>query len=644
MADGGTRAMVEKLRRRLVGFDGAIAVVGILALIIGFFVGTRTGWLVCGLASLSAIAYLAVAWWQERAGETGGDDQNREEAYPQSPEGNMKKLLFDDFQSSEGEYVVRVVDEERTVVPSTKQAQPAPLPLQSESMRELEILDFFDLDTEASIAEAEPRAEFHSLMNKVLIVLKDVLFAHTAAFFWVNREKQQLVPEGWATDSGSFLSERFGLAEDLLSRVAAEQKPRLIGRMDPAAESETLRYYSAPQGIRSVVAVPVFFKGTAPEIETIGVLVADSVAEDSFGQETLLSLGHVTKLVSSLIKSYNDKYDLLLDAELMNSLKRMQDRIRSDPKEETIFAAIVDESNRIARWDAMAIVTYADDGRGWVVQKSISRSGAPYIPTGQVIDLKVSVVADAIRTNEVQNVPDVAAAGVVRYAEGEAIDSAGALICIPISSVSRCYGAVVVESRDTRGFSAGDEGNLYRLVEIAASALEVRYMNDVVREHVVVDPQTGSMTRRHFLKRLEDEVRRAEDFRMELSLVVIAVDGLTEHASRYGKEAVDVILNELTRVVRANLRTYDAVGHLDEDRLGVLLVHMAASEAYLWAERVRKLVSSHVLTMGGRNFSVTVTLGVCGASEGMRAEEIVTGAGKVLQKAIEGGGNLVRVY
>jgi diguanylate cyclase (GGDEF)-like protein len=244
----------------------------------------------------------------------------------------------------------------------------------------------------------------------------------------------------------------------------------------------------------------------------------------------------------------------------------------------------------------------------------------------------------------VQNIPDVAAAGVVRYAEGETLDLHGALLCFPISSVNRCYGAVVVESRDRNGFSANDEGHLYRLVENAGSALEVRYMNDLVREHVMVDPQTGSMTRRHFLKRLEDEVRRAEDFGMELSLIMMAVDGLAEHVVRYGKETQDVILNELTRVVRANLRTYDAVGHLEDDRLGILLVHMAASEAYLWAERVRKLIASHVLTMGGRSFSVTVTLGVCGASEGMQATEIVAGAAKVLQKAIEGGGNLVRLY
>jgi diguanylate cyclase (GGDEF)-like protein len=374
------------------------------------------------------------------------------------------------------------------------------------------------------------------------------------------------------------------------------------------------------------------------------VIVADSPAEDTFGQETLVLLGRFTKLVSSLIKSYTDKFDLLLESELLSSIRRMQDRVKSDPSEQSILAALADEANRLANWDFLTVTMYSDDKHGWVVQKVVNKAGLPYVAPETVVDPQHSVVAEVIRNNQLQSIPDVQAAGAVRFGESEQIDSEGSFLCVPISSFNRCYGAVSLESRARANFTGSDTETIYRLVENAAAALEVLYMNDLVREYVVVDHHTGSMTRRHFLRRLEEEVRRAEDFDTELSFVSLAVDGLQEQINRYGKDGADAILNEITKVVRANLRPYDTIGRHETDRLGILLIHTAASEAYLWSEKVRKLIASHVMTVAGKSFSVTVSVGVCGLSEGMRTEELISGTTRVLAKALEGGGNLVRVF
>ena len=55
-----------------------------------------------------------------------------------------------------------------------------------------------------------------------------------------------------------------------------------------------------------------------------------------------------------------------------------------------------------------------------------------------------------------------------------------------------------------------------------------------------------------------------------------------------------MILNETVKILRGSLRPYDVLGRLENDRLGVLLINTAASDAYLWAEKMRKTVSSHV--------------------------------------------------
>ena len=117
----------------------------------------------------------------------------------------MKKLLFDDFQPSSSDgYVVKEISEEDSVVPSTKSVQPV-VTAKEEKMKEFEIADFFDLESDIFRNESEPRSEFNFLLNKLLLAMKEVLFAHSVAFFWANREKQQMVLEAKATESSNFM-------------------------------------------------------------------------------------------------------------------------------------------------------------------------------------------------------------------------------------------------------------------------------------------------------------------------------------------------------------------------------------------------------------------------------------------------------
>ena len=645
MTDDVSGSVAARLQHLFFSVNGLIALIGIVAFVVGIFAGSMVGRIVSGLVVASAGVYL-FAWWRtERRGEKNAPAV-AERPDPPAQEGNMKKLLFDDYQSYAGRYVVREVNEgESVVVPSSKSAQPVSPAVKAESLREMEIPDFFDLDSDVPYSETEPKSEFHSLLNKVLLVLKDVLFAHSVAFFWANREKAQMVLESMATDSRQFMTaKRFAMGDDIVSRVASTGKPQLLGRVNPATEKELLSYYESPAYIKSVLTVPVFFMDRARGILPVGAIVADSKAEDAFGQETLELLGRFTKLVSALIKSYTDKYDLLLDSELLSSIRRMQDRIRSEPGEQTILTALAEEARRLANWDFLTVAMYADERHGWCLQKVVNRMGEPYAAPDQLIDDEGSIVGSVIATNRVVTIADMASEVRFRFHASENIAKQGSFVCIPISSMNRCYGAMTLESKSAGHFSGNEVETMYRLVENAAGSLEVLYMNNLAKEFVLVDRLTGSLTRKFFLRKLEDEVRRAADFDTELASVSIAIDGMDEHLTRYGREGCDAILNEAVKILRANIRPYDAVGRLEGDRLGVLLINTAASDAYLWAEKMRKAVSSHVMTVGKRSFSVTVSAGVCGLSEGMGTDDLVAGTSQVLGKALEHGGNLVRVY
>lgn len=570
-------------------------------------------------------------------GEQHVSDQDRVSHQP--------SLFFDDFQQPSDGQPVKPTAEEHHVVPSTKSGKPVSVEPERLALDEAEVLDFFDIDTEVHARETEPRSEFHTLIDRVLLVLKSVLFCNTAAYFWLNRERQQLVLEGVATDSPAFTTHRrLPVGDDILSQVATLGKPRILTSVNPQSETDALRYYVAAAGVRSAIAVPVFYRNEAQEVEPVGVLVADSTAEDAFGQETIETLGKFTKLTSALIKSYTDKYELLSDAELLSSIRRLQDAVKSEPGEQRILTALVDEVGRLASWDFLTITMYAEDAHNWVVQRVVNHSGDGYVLPSQTVDAAGSIIGEAITSNRVEVVPDLTSDDRPRFHAGEAMPREGTFVAIPISSYHRCYGALALEVRKDKGLTGAEIEVLYRLVENAGAALEVGYMNDLVKEFASVEHLTGLTTRKFFMRRVEEEVLRSDDNGGELAYATFGVDGMEEQVRRHGREIHDVILRELNTLVRKNLRAYDVLGRQDTHTLGVVLTNMTASDAYLWAEKMRKAIAGHVIVFGQRSFSVTVSFGICGLSERMTSRELVNGAIQVYGKALESGGNAVRVF
>jgi diguanylate cyclase (GGDEF)-like protein len=644
--DGGVVAMNhipwKKNFPEYLGIQGIVATVIFITLIIGLFVGSPAGKVLCAVGVLVLAGYVYFTW--QRAAGTGQRGK-REREQSQHAEGNMKTLLFDDFQAPSATYTVKEVGAEEPVVPSTKAGQPIAV-TKEEKVKEFDIADFFDLDSDIFRSETDPRSEFNFLLTKLLMGMKEVLFAHTIAFFWVNREKQQLVLETKASSSEHFMvTKRVPLEHDVVSQVARSGKPQVMGRISELAEKEVVRHYQAEEGVKSLVAVPVYYlTGREEHRLPEGVIIADSKAEDAFGAETLAMLGHFTKMISALIKSYTNKYDLLLDSELLTSIRRLQDRVKSERSEQSVLNSLADEAMKLLSWDVLTITMYSEAHQGWVIQKVVNRSFILYPAVNELVAFENSIVGRVIQTNTLVHVGDLEAEPGVRFSADENIAMGGSFLCVPISSLNRCYGAVALESGKKFHWTPTETEVLYRLVENAAELLEVLYMNDVMKDHVTVDETSGALNNKYFNKKLEEEILRATDFGSELALVSIAIDNMQEHVNRYGKDGFESILGQVVKLVRLNTQPYDMVGRYDTNGLHIVLVNTAANNAYVWAEKVRKHIASNVIELGRVNCAVTVSAGVSGLTHGMTKNELVASCLRVLGKAIESGGNLVRYY
>jgi len=656
----------EVLLRKVNSSDGIIVSIGISALVTGILVDIFVVRLVCLLVVVSSTVLVYALVRVKRFDATSRETSVGSQPQSQEESDDMKKLFFDDFESRAGE---KSRPGEEYDAPPRRETHASPMLVQTmgslqstaqpkyyvpakdvipPAVREFQISDFFDIDSEIYRGDPEPRTEFNFLLHKVLVVVKDVLFANSVVFFWANREKQQMVMEARVSESPNFIpTRRYAIGEDLVAQVASSGKPELVTAVNPMSERELLPYYAAPVGIRAFVGVPVYFspvnQGQAPSYP-VGVIAVDSKVEDAFGRETLALLGQFTKLISALIKSYTDKYDLLLDSELLRSIRRLQERVRNDFSLDTILQSLSEETSKLVSWDHISIVLYEEKKHAWLVKKVTNRAPDGYITAGQIIEFPESIVGLAIKNNTHGVVDDIDPSPGPRFHSSEKIDRKGSFVAVPISSLNKCYGSLNVESRDKYNFSRQDIEMLYRLAENAAFALEILYMEEVINEYVIVDDTTGVYSRKFFVQRLEEELRRAEDMNADLSLLFLTIDKSNDIVQRYGHDGFERVLLTISRAIRQCIRPYDVVGRYDSSRFVVALIDTASNEAYLWAEKIRKSIAGLVIPLDGRSFSVTISIGVTGALEGVQREELLNNATTVLNRAVEGGGNAVRVF
>jgi diguanylate cyclase (GGDEF)-like protein len=614
---------------------------GVVLFIVGMVVSDPLLKLAAFLLSGSLLAFVALSLRStiEQEEESGIEELIQ----PTPEEGSMKKLIFDDFQPVEKAYRVEVEEQKEPEVRiPTAHSSERPRRVTSES----DIAALLEPGEEIEQGEPGTKSEFTYLLKKVLMLVKEVTFAHTVAFYWVNRTKNQVVLEAHATDSQHFATHRRReLAEDLVSQVALTGKPRVVTDVNRLSQPEMLGYYETIEPVKTFLGIPIFYRSRASgKAEPVAVLVIDSLSDDVFGPETFSLLSQFTTLIFALIRSYTDKYDLLLDSETLRSVSRMRDQLKLDFSVHNVVRSLAEETSRLVAWDYISVVLFDEARKAWNLQTVLNRINDSYVAIAQEVDPHQSIVGRVIQEGVPKIIDDMGKMLTPRFYPAERVDAKGSMMILPINSLSRCYGALAVESKDTKAYAEADIRMIQKLVETASWALESLTLTDIVNNYILMDETTGVATRKYFVGRLQEEVQRSRDFGGELAVVLLSVDAMNDHLARYGKDGFDFILQNIGRMIKASIRPYDLVGRYDFNRFAVLLTDTSSNEAYLWSEKLRKNIAGNVINVDNKSFSVTVSVGVCGFTGTTSDLELLENAAQVLRRATEAGGNIVRVF
>ncbi len=146
-----------------------------------------------------------------------------------------------------------------------------------------------------------------------------------------------------------------------------------------------------------------------------------------------------------------------------------------------------------------------------------------------------------------------------------------------------------------------------------------------------IDVLTGLPNRREFETKLRHELSRAKRVGIEFGLVWLDLDCFQPINDSAGHHAGDLLLEQVARLMRREVRESDTLARLGGDEFAVIVPEAAQVDTYLLAERLRRRVRE-TLEDGGNGLTVSAGVAIFGR-HGSTPQELISAAEQALLAA-----------
>ena len=163
----------------------------------------------------------------------------------------------------------------------------------------------------------------------------------------------------------------------------------------------------------------------------------------------------------------------------------------------------------------------------------------------------------------------------------------------------------------------------------------------------VTDPLTGLYNRRYAVPHTAKIAARARETGQPFAVMVLDLDRFKKINDTYGHSAGDIVLQEVARRLRSNLRSVDLICRIGGEEFLVVMPDTDRNAARAAAERLRRVTEAQPVSIAAHKPEIPVTLSIgvsIGGLEGQDStpvENIVDRADQALLGAKSHGRNQV---
>lgn len=222
---------------------------------------------------------------------------------------------------------------------------------------------------------------------------------------------------------------------------------------------------------------------------------------------------------------------------------------------------------------------------------------------------------------------------------GEALSNDLRSIIVPLVTAAKTWGYAGLYRK--RPFTYEEEAVFKRLCAHVATALEKISLFEEIKVLSTNDGLTGLYNHVFITSRLEQEMRRSERYGSPLSVVVFDIDDFKEINDRFGHLAGDAVLAEVSKMLRAGVRSIDSVGRLGGEEFLLVLPETDGHAAALMGDRLRQALSTHIFRHGDKEMTISISGGVAAFRNDKDVEALMGVADGNLYRAKREGKNMV---
>lgn len=170
-----------------------------------------------------------------------------------------------------------------------------------------------------------------------------------------------------------------------------------------------------------------------------------------------------------------------------------------------------------------------------------------------------------------------------------------------------------------------------------------------LREHLKAlsfrDPLTGLYNRRYLDDYVERELARAARSSQSLAFLMLDIDHFKQFNDRYGHQAGDEVLLQVSQLLQQQIRSSDLVCRQGGEEFVVVIPDLQSADAIAKADAIRQQIALYPFDISGQQLGVTVSIGVAWFPvAGETLEEILKQADSALYLAKQQGRNCVRSF
>jgi diguanylate cyclase (GGDEF)-like protein len=169
---------------------------------------------------------------------------------------------------------------------------------------------------------------------------------------------------------------------------------------------------------------------------------------------------------------------------------------------------------------------------------------------------------------------------------------------------------------------------------------KVELLNHRLHQVAIKDPLTNLFNRRYLMHQLKHQIEKANQEEYALALIIFDIDFFKKINDTYGHLIGDEVLRNFSKMISSQIRDDDIVGRYGGEEFFLILVETDSEDALRLAERIRKKISSSILSVEVNN-SITISGGVAIYRPQMSVEELISVADKNLYKAKFQGRNKI---